>query len=272
MKRLFSLVTIAIAMLLSAACSTLNTTASNSNQATPAAATDQAPRQLYFVIATRVKPEMMTQFREFYQKETLPAQQKGGVRQQSVWVTANLGEAFEYVSIRPIEGLQQFDEPNALTKALGEEGFRKWAAKRATMIVGSRAYVMQSRPELSLAPDPNYAPKLAIVVRQSLTPGRRLDYESYVKTDILPIVKKINTKGFMVNKVTVGGDTEEYLGITLVDSFADYERWVAALQKEGYNNVLPKQAGFMAHREQLVYRYVPELSISPSVPKAGDSK
>ena len=99
------------------------------------------------------------------------------------------------MQVRPIEGLQQFDEPNALTKALGEEGFRKWAAKRATMIVGSRAYVMQSRPELSLAPDPNYAPKLAIVVRQSLTPGRRLDYESYVKTDILPIVKKINTKG-----------------------------------------------------------------------------
>src|SRR4029079_5268463 len=129
---------------------------------------------------------MMTQFREFYQKETLPAQQKGGVKQQSVWTTANLGEGFEYVSIRPIEGLQQFDEPNALTKALGEEGFRKWAAKRATMIVSSRSYIMQARPEMSFAPNPNEAPKLAFVVRQSIAPGRSIDYENYVKNDVLP--------------------------------------------------------------------------------------
>jgi hypothetical protein len=260
MKHLPSFVALTIAVLLSA-CTTADTTASSNNQATPAISTDQAPRQRYLVIVTHVKPEMAPQFREFYQKETTPAQQKGGVKQQSVWTTANLGEGFEYVTIRPIEGLQLFDEPNALTKALGEEGVRKWAAKRATMIVSSRSYIMQARPEMSIAPNPNEAPKLAFVVRQSIAPGRSTDYENYVKTDVLPILKKTNPKGFLMNKVGTGGDTEEYISAALMDSFADYEKWTAALTKEGYANVVSKRAGIMMHRESAVYRYVPELSL-----------
>lgn len=250
-----------MALLLVSCASSPNATANNNTQATPAAATDQAPRQRYLVMETQVKPEMASQFREFYQKETLPAQQKGGVKQQSVWVTANLGEAFEYVTIRPIEGLEQFDEPGAVVKGLGEAGAKAWGAKRATMIVSSRSYIMQSRPEMSIAPNPNEAPKLAFVVRQSIAPGRSTDYENYVKNDVMPIVKKANPKGFLINRVTIGGDTEEYIGATLLDSFADYERWVTALQKEGYASVVPKRAGIIMHRENAAYRYVPELSI-----------
>ena len=240
-----------------------------SNSATPAAsssaATEQAsaPRQRYLVIATRVKPEMMTQFREFYQKETLPAQQKAGLKQQSVWTTATLGEGFEYITIRPIEGLQEFDEPNLLTKALGEEGARKWGAKRGAMIVSSRSYIMQARPELSISPDPNAVPKLAFVSRASIAPGRSTEFENYVKNDVLPIVKKTNPKGHLVTKVTTGGDTEEYISATLLDSFADFEKWSAALVKEGYGNIVAKRAGIVMRREMAVYRYVPELSLRP---------
>ena len=232
-----------------------------------AAGTDQAstPPQRFWVTETHVKPEMMTQFRELYLKETLPAQQKGGVKQQSVWTTATFGEAFQYITIRPIESLQQFDEPGSLTKALGEEGFRKWEAKRGTMIVSTRTYIMQARPELSIAPNPNEAPKLVFVVRQSIAPGRSTDYENYIKNDVLPIVKKTNPKGFLLNKVAQGGDTEMYITATLLDSFADYDKWAAELTKEGYANVVAKRAGLVMHRESAVYRYVPELSLRPQV-------
>ena len=242
-------------------------TSPTSSTTTPAAAspatTEQAAaaRQRFWVTETHVKPEMATQFREFFQKETLPAQQKAGVKQQSVWTTATFGEAFEYVTIRPIEGLQQFDEPSPMTKALGEEGARQWAAKRATMIVSTRSYIMQARPEMSLAPSSDYIPKLAFVTRASIAPGRSLEHESYIKTDVLPILKKANSKGQLVNKVAQGGDTEMYITATLLDSFADYDKWAAALQKEGYANVVAKRAGIMAHRESVVYRYVPELSL-----------
>ena len=261
MKRLLIFATLAITTLLFAACNTPNTTASSNTQATPAAATDQAPRQRYWVTETHVKPEMMAQFREMYLKETLPAQQKGGVKQQSVWTSTNLGESFVYVTIRPIEGLQQFDEASPMVKALGEEGARKWGAKRGTMIVSSRSYVMQARPDMSIAPAPNETPKLAFVTRASIAPGRSPDFENYIKTDVLPITKKANPKGQLVSKVTTGGDTEEYVTATFLDSFADYDKWVATLTKEGYANVVGKRAGIMMHRESAVYRYIPELSL-----------
>lgn len=240
-----------------------------SNSATPAASssatTEQAsaPRQRYWVTEVHVKPEMMTQYREFALKETLSAYQKAGYKQQSVWMTATLGEAFEYIYFRPIESLQQFDEPNFITKALGEEGARKWFAKRGAMIVSSHSYIMQAHPEMSLVPNPNETPKLAFVVRQSIAPGRSTEYENYIKNDVLPIVKKANPKGFLFNKVTNGGDTEMYVSATLQDSFADQEKWTAALLKEGYGNVVAKRAGLVMHRESAVYRYVPELSLRP---------
>ena len=90
-----------------------------------------------------------------------------------------------------------------------------------------------------------------------------MEFENYVKNDVLPIVKKTNPTGHLVHKITLGGDTEEYLSATLLDSFADFEKWGAALAKEGYGNIVAKRVGIVLRREMAVYRYVPELSIRP---------
>ena len=250
-------------------------TSPTSNPTTPAAASTaapeqaSAPRQRYWVTVYRVKPDMMDEYQKFYQKETLPAVQKAGYKQQSVYVTASLGEAFEFVIIRPIESLKEFDERN-IVKAMGDAGYKAWVAKRGRMIVSSHSYIMQARPELSIAPNPNDTPKLAFVVRRSIAPGRETDYENYIKNDALPIFKKAGPKGFLMNRVGTGGDGEEYISAALVDSFADYEKWTAALLKEGYDKVTPKRAGIVVHQESAVYRYVPELSLpQPTAPQAG---
>lgn len=250
-------------------------TSPTSNPTTPAAAstaaTEQAsaPRQRYWVTAYRVKPDMMNEYREFYQKETLPALQKAGYKQQSVYVTASLGEAFEFVIIRPIESLKEFDEPN-FSKTLGDAGYKAWLAKRGRMIVSLRSYIMQSRPEMSIASNPTEAPKLAFVTRRSIAPGRSAEYENNVKNDVLPILKKANPKGYLTNRVGAGGDNQEYISAVLVDSFADYEKWNAALLKEGYDKVTLKHAGIVVHQESAVYRYVPELSLpQPTAQQAG---
>ena len=247
------------------ACTTSGDT-SPAAAASPAT-TEQAsiPLQRFWVTETHVKPEMMTQFREFVEKESLPAYQKAGYKQQSMYTTASLGESFEFITIRPIESLQQFDEPSFITKALGEEGARKWAAKRATMIVSAHSYITQARPELSIAPTSNEPAKLAFVIRQSITPGRSADFENLIKNEALPIIKKANPKGYIVRKVGTGGDLEEYHTVVLMDSFADYEKWTATLTKEGYDKVAAKRAGIVMHRELAVYRYVPELSLRPQV-------
>ena len=50
------------------------------------------------------------------------------------------------------------------------------------------------------------------------------------------------------------------------------DRWSAALQKEGYGNVVPKRAGFMTHRENAIYRYEPQLSLPQSAAQRAAKK
>ncbi len=232
-----------------------------------AAAPDQAaaPRQRYHVVETQIKPGMMDAYQDFTRKETVAAYQKAGVKEFSYYTRANLGEGGWVVSLRPIEDLKHFDEPSLLVKALGEAGAKAFGAKRAQFVVNSRSYIMQSRPELSHLPNPNVPDKLAFVARNSIAPGRTADFENWIKNDTLPIIKKANPKGSFVGRVGLGGDSNEYHTVVLVDSFADYQRYSEALQKEGFDKVAPKAAGIVAHRESAVYRFVPELSIPQPV-------
>lgn len=265
----FRLTVLAASTLLSAlllsACASPPGSATNGAQkdAVAAAAPDQpaAPRQRYVVAETQVKPGMMDAYLEFTRKETLAAFQKAGVKEFSYYTRANLGEGGMTASLRAIEDLKHFDEPGLFVKALGEAGAKAWAAKRAQFIVSTRSYIMQSRPELSHLPNPNEPAKLAFVARSSVAPGRTTDFENYIKNDTLPLIKRANPKAYFVGRVGLGGDSNEYHTVVLVDSFADYQRWTEALQKEGYDKITPKVAGLVVQRESSVYRFVPELSI-----------
>jgi hypothetical protein len=121
---------------------------------------------------------------------------------------------------------------------------------------------------MSLAPNANEVPKLIFVSRRTVAPGRATEYENHFKTDILPIFKKANPKGFVVRKVGTGGDQDEYIAATMMDSFADYGKWVEAVMKEGYAAANDKRAGLVTHQETAVYRYVPELSLRPGATQA----
>lgn len=262
MRRTFTIAALAIATLLSASCaSTTSTQASSENKATPAADQSAAPRQRYRVAETQVKPGLGPAYQEFIKKETLPALQKAGVKTVGYYTSAGLGGAGWFVSIRPVESLAEFDEPNPIVKALGEAGAKAWETKRTQMIAGGRAYIMEARPELSIEMKPNEVAKLVFVTRSSVAPGRATDFENWIKNDTLPIIKKTNPKGYFVSKVGLGGDNNEYHTVIFADTFADYEKWGAELRKEGYNNVAPKLAGVVLHRESAAYRFLPELSL-----------
>ena len=75
----------------------------------PTAQTPAAP-QFYWVTVTRVKPEMVNEYRELLKNETLPAFKKAGGKVWATWTTAVFGEGGAFWSIRPIDSLKQFAE------------------------------------------------------------------------------------------------------------------------------------------------------------------
>jgi hypothetical protein len=235
---------------------------------TPAQKTTQtnsegaAAPELLSVNVVHVKPEMALEWTEFQKKETIPTLQKGGILQRDAWRTA-IGEAYEVAFVTPMANLAVRDEPNPMVKALGEEGARAYAAKNSRLIAGSRSFVIRTRPDLSYAPTSDEPPKLAVLSSLSIAPGRISDYETHVKTDVLPIQKKAQSLGYLVSQTIFGGDGSEFVTLALVSSFADLDKGPAAVRvlgPEGAAKLSAKSAGIISHTERIVIRYDPELS------------
>ncbi len=223
--------------------------------------------QLLVVRETRVKLELSQEYYTFMQKETLPAYRKAGIKQWDAYTTENFGE-MKFYYIRPIASLKEFDETDALTKALGEEGQRAWAAKWLRLIVSSRGYLVQMRPNLSILPKTNDAPKLALLVTHKVAVGRGAAFEDIVKNETLPIFQKTNVRAFFMGRVSLGGDANEYLSVLRFDSYEEMEKWAVAAQLQGFGKIGEKEVGITLHRETAVFRYRPDLSIRPEPQKA----
>lgn len=226
------------------------------------------PPQSYSVTVIRVKPEMGREWQEYLKNDANPALVKSGVKQRGVWTTATFGEGGEYVLVTPIENLAQFDGPSPLVKAIGQEAATALGAKRNRLINGSHSFGLTARPDLGIAPKPDYQFKLAISARNSVVPGHGADFVKSSK-DISAVIAKTSAKGVLVSQVGLGGDPNEYITLVLFDSFADIDKFWPMFNKAAAEAKLaPAPAGTVAHTEWIVYRFVPELSIIPAPQKA----
>lgn len=231
----------------------------------------EAPKpQLSRVSVTQVKPEMWEQFLAFYKNETLPALKKAGIKSSLVMQSSGpVGNSFELRVVQPIDSVAQFDEGSSISKVLGPEKFKAYQAKRRTMITGGHAYVIRAIPEAMIAQ--NGTSKLMLRREVSIAPGRRADYESYLK-DVLAVLKKTNLKGHRVSRVVLGGDINMYFQVDSFNSWAEYEKFITELPKvEGYSQLAGRTAGVVLHQTVSMYTPIPELSITPA-PASAASK
>jgi hypothetical protein len=233
-------------------------------QAKPQAAAPTAMQPRWSqVMLVRVKPEMATEYAEFVKSETIPAQQKAGTKWRDAWVTAGFGEALEYAVITPIEDFAQYDGPGPIVRALGEDGARDYMAKVRRMISSTHTYAMLSRPDLSNYTTPEtQVPKLIVLTRWQVAPGRATEFETIIKNEVLPLVKKHNI-GYWVSQITLGGGMHEYATAMPYESFADIGKGnpiMRAIGQDAYNRLVMKTAGVVASASRTVLRYVPELS------------
>ena len=232
----------------------------------PAQATSAGPEEARFlnINILRVKPELLTEWRDFQMKEVIPTLRKGGLPELAAWQTT-IGEAFQYAFVSPLENLAARDGSSPLEKALGEEGARAFSAKSRRFVTSVQTYVVRTRPDLSYAPPRSGPPKLAVLSAVSITPGRMRDYENHVKTEVLPIHNKAQALGYLVSQTVFGGDGNQMFTLNLVDTFADLDKGPAAVRvlgAEGAAKLAAKTAGIVAHVERSVIRYDPALSFT----------
>lgn len=227
--------------------------------------------QTYMVSVVKVKPGMMDQYRELMKNETLPAFKKAGGKEWQTWTVQTLGEAGEVWTFRPVGSLKELDEPNFLTKALGEAGARAWFAKRAQLVVSSRIFLATTVPAMSV--QAKAEPKLCIGVINTITPGRMPEFMKWLKENALVANAKTNSKGVATLVQGLGGNPNTVHTAVFFDNFDEMEKFVQAYGKAIADLKLQANAavGVVSNVEFAVYRFIPELSIMPA-PASASSK
>jgi hypothetical protein len=119
------------------------------------------------VQVVKLNPGMSDEWQKFYQTEIVAALKKAGVKQHSVWRVIQ-GDVRQFVLITPLESLAQLDEPGSLQKVLGQDAARALNLKQSRFFAEWHTYVVAGRPDLSIAPTLNDAPKLGMAVRSLL--------------------------------------------------------------------------------------------------------
>ena len=223
----------------------------------------QAPvPQWYSINVVSVRPERLDDWLALQRNEAIPALQKAGVRERGAWVSV-YGDGFEYFFATPLAKMADRDQPGPFVRALGEDGARAYNAKLRGMVERTRAIAIQALPDMSIVPPPSFEPKLAVLTFSYVAPGRGPDYENYLKTDLLPAIRKAQPAGFLHSRTIFGGDAGEYVSLRYIDSFAEIDKGPLLTQAVGAaaaGRITAKAAGMLTRQERKIYRFVPNLS------------
>lgn len=232
--------------------------------------TPVGPPPFLNITIVSVKPGMDAEFRDFIKNTTNPGLKKGGLMWREVWQnTPAGGDAFEYVLVSPVGKFSEYDGPGALERGLGAQGFAAWLTKGASLVNSVRRFIVRPRPDLSFDRQPSSQHKLAVVTSISVAPNRNSEFENYIKNDYMPVMKQAQVT-YLVTQTIFGGDANEYVTLTMRDSFADLDKGpviIQALGDEGAQKLLQKlPAGVVSHVERSITRFMPDLSFMPPSP------
>lgn len=235
---------------------------------TPSPTPAAAPSQLLSITAVSVKPEAVAEFQNFMKTTTNPALKKGGLQWRAVWQnTTAAGDSFEYIIVAPVEKLAEFDSPSVLEKGLGSQGFAAWQVKAGSLVNTVRRFIVRTRPDLSFEAKRTAPPKLAVVASVHVGVNRNTEFENFVKSEYLPVMKQAQVS-YMVSQMIFGGDTNEYVTLTLQESFADLDKGPVIAQVLGADGAMKLvqkvPSGVVTRLERSISKFVPELSLMPA--------
>jgi hypothetical protein len=227
-------------------------------------ATAATPRNWYSVTLTTVKPDHVAEWLEIQKSQTIPMQQKGGIKSRDTWQSgAPFGDGNTYGIVTPIDKFATYDMPPMALRIMGDAAGRAYQNKLAAMTLSRRTFAVQDRAELSMPPAPNAKIVAAILADVTIVSGHQQQYEAYLKDDLLPLLKKDKAVGFVVSRTVFGGNANEYHEVTYLASFADIDKGPAQarlLTPTERAAMAAKITPHVAHVERTILRHVPDLS------------
>jgi len=223
--------------------------------------------QWMLINITKLNPGVTTEYIDLQTKEVMPAQKKGGSPGRQAWSSGISGPPREFVYISPIVSFAQFDKPSPLVAALGQEGANALNAKTAKLADPQKTMIARTRPDLSYQPNPTAPPSaLAIVSVVDVLPGRRAEFEAFLKKEVLPAMRQANAKSYVVFEIAYGDSAGGYItaiGYDTYEAIGKGHPFQTALGADGAIKLEAKVTGIVGRVERFISRHRPELSWSP---------
>ena len=220
------------------------------------------------VTITQLHPGAGPEYVALQTAEVMPAQKKGGVPARHVWSTGVAGTLGEFVIVTPVKSFASFDEPSPMVKALGEEGSAALNAKTSKLAQSTRRLLARTRPDLSDQPKPTDPPAaLALVTIVDVMPGRRAEFEAFVKKDVLPAMQQAKARNYNVLEIVYGDSINTYvttIGYDNYDAMGKGHPFQVALGDDGARKLEAKVAGIISRVERFMSRYRADLSWTAS--------
>lgn len=223
--------------------------------------------QLLMVNEIQLKPETAPEWADLQKAELIPAQRKSGLAWRDTWANGPGGDPYLRAVVTPISSLAQFDNPNPLVKVLGEQPFAAYSAKNRRLVASAHSTIITTRPDLGFGTRPA-AYKLALFTVINVTNGRSAEFEAFIKSDVVPALKKGGVAYYSLSQVVFGGDSHQYLSLLPADNYAELAKGhplERALGADGMARLLQKSGSFVTRVERRIIRYLPDLSYGASM-------
>jgi hypothetical protein len=217
-----------------------------------------------------VQPGMLQEYLEYQKNEVMPALKNGGARGRTAFQNGAFGEGGAFAFFAPVTSLADYDGQNPVQKALGEQAAAQLLAKGGKLLGSRRVLLLRTRPDLGVAGDPkaSMAP-LALVTELHVAAGRRLEFESLLKREIVPVMQQAKVKAYEVLEVMYGDETGIFFTSIPYDSYDAIGKGhplQTVLGDEGMKRVEAKFTGVITHLERFVAKYREDLSLKPASP------
>ncbi|MGH9662663.1 MAG: hypothetical protein ACRD96_29200 [Bryobacteraceae bacterium] len=206
------------------------------------------------VTFTHVKPDMLQEWLDIQKLEVIPALKKAGVTRRTVVQTV-FGNVYEFVVVVPFEKYSELEGHGPIPRLL--------AAKLRRCVTGERTFVNLSQPDLAIPTDPKDPPQVMVSSVYRAAPGKRQEYLSFVRTELLPVYRKARIAGFLVSQRGFGSSANEIVLSTYYKQLADINSGpplVQVLGREAAGKIVAKSADLATLVETVVRRRVNDLS------------
>jgi len=181
----------------------------------------EAPAERSLVTVVHVKPDMLSTWLDLQKNAVIPALKKAGVKTRTVYSPGVLGTAYEYVLKVPMTRFAELDSTAARAQASGLTGDNRVDEKLQRCIAASRTFLSTSLPDIS---NPGETPNPPVVgfLRLRINPGKTEEYINLYKTEVLPLLKKADSKVFAAS-LRLGTDGYDLTLETPMSKFADLD-------------------------------------------------